>query len=413
MKIFVINCGSSSIKYALFNVEKGEELARGIVERIGEEKSVFIQEKGETPAIREVKVSNHRRGLQLIIEHLLDHSQGVIKDISEISVVGHRVVHGGDAFFQSTMVTEKVIQVIKQWAALAPLHNYPNLIGIEAAKSLIPKAPHVAVFDTAFHQTMPKHAYMYAVPYEYYDKYRIRRYGFHGTSHRYVSLKAAEVVGKELKELRIITCHLGNGCSMTAVAGGKSIDTSMGLTPLEGLVMGTRSGDIDPSIAFFIAEKEGLSLEEIGAVLNRKSGLLGVSGVSNDMREVLKAAAEGNTRAKLAIELFTYRVKKYIGAYAAALGGLDILVFTGGIGENAVGLRSKICSSMDFLGIHLDEGKNNETGKGCRVINSDVSKVKVLVIPTDEELLIAHESLEVVKRVKCHEKSWNKYKRRT
>lgn len=398
MKVLIVNCGSSSIKYALFNTEAEQELARGALEKIGEANSYLIQGKGEQVVRQEVTARDHREGLQLIIDELLNPSRGVVRDLSEISAVGHRVVHGGDTFFRSTVIDDQVTRAISEWAVLAPLHNPPNLLGIEAARSLLPGAVHVAVFDTAFHQTMPEHAFVYAIPYEFYEKYRVRRYGFHGTSHRYVVQKAAELLDRDLEELRVITCHLGNGCSVTAVAGGRSIDTSMGLTPLEGLVMGTRSGDIDPSIPLFIAEKEKLSLKQVGAMLNRRSGLLGVSGVSNDMREILTEAEKGHPQARLAVEVFAYRARKYIGGYAAALGGLDAIIFTGGIGENSAVLRSKICSDLGFLGVSLDEKKNTEIKAGCRVISTDVSPVKVMVVPTDEELLIARESLEVLQK---------------
>jgi len=400
MKILVINCGSSSIKYQFFDMEKEEEIAKGLLEKIGEERSFFSQQTGKGRIEKEVSVSNHRQGLRLIIDALLDKSEGVIKDISEISALGHRVVHGGDSFIESTLVDGEVIQTIKQYAVLAPLHNPPNLAGIEAAKSLLPDAPHVAVFDTAFHQAMPEEAYVYPLPYEFYEKYGIRKYGFHGTSHRYVAQRAAQILGKKLQDLKIITCHLGNGCSITAVDRGKSVDTSMGFTPLEGLPMGTRCGDIDPSIIFFIAEKENLSLAEINNILNRRSGLLGISGISNDVREIKREAERGNQRAKLALEILAYRVKKYVGAYAAVLGGIDALVFTAGIGENAAYVRSKICQGMEFLGIKLDKERNEDPLKWQGIVSAPNSRVKVLVIPTQEGLMIAGDTLEIVKRLR-------------
>lgn len=399
MKVLVINCGSSSIKYQLFDMETEETLAKGLVEKIGEEVSLLSQQTKKGRTGMEVKVSNHRQGLRLIIDSLLDKSQGVIRNISEISATGHRAVHGGDAFIESTLIDDMVIQTIKKFQTLAPLHNPPNLAGIEAAKNLLPDVPHVAVFDTAFHQTMPRKAFIYPLPHEFYEKHGIRRYGFHGTSHRYVAQKAAQILGRNLRDLKIITCHLGNGCSMTAVDRGKSVDTSMGFTPLEGLPMGTRCGDIDPSIIFFIAEKEGLSLEEINEALNRKSGLLGVSGVSNDVREIIKEAEKGNSRARLALDIFAYRVKKYIGAYAAVLGGVDALVFTAGIGENAADIRSEICKDLRFLGVKLDEDKNEDPLKWQGMVSTEDSQVKVLVVPTREEWIIARDTLEVVQRL--------------
>jgi len=396
MKILVINCGSSSIKYSLFDMEEETTLAEGVIEKIGEEYSTFSQETAEGKVKKRLVVRDHKEGLQLILNSLKDNG-GVIKDLSEISAVGHRVVHGGNDFVESTIIDEDVIRSIEKYAALAPLHNPPNLIGIKVSKDLLPDTPQVAVFDTAFHQTIPETAYIYAIPYELYEKHGIRRYGFHGTSHRYVSRKAAEILGRKVSELRIITCHLGNGCSITAIKQGRSIDTSMGFTPLEGLPMGTRSGDIDPSIIFFIAEQENLSLKGIEEILNKKSGLLGVSGVSNDMREIKKEADAGNRRAQLALEIFAYRVKKYVGAYAAVLGGLDVLVFTGGIGENAYYIRSKICQGLEFLGIRLDEDRNKDPAKWQGVISTEDSRVKVLVIPTREDLIIARETLETIK----------------
>jgi acetate kinase len=399
MKILVINCGSSSIKYQLFDMEREELLAKGMVEKIGEKYSVFHQETKKRKIKKTVKVSDHSQGLQLIIKFLLSRSYGIIKNFSEISAVGHRVVHGGSKFIKSTLITEDVIQTVEKYVVFAPLHNPPNLAGIEAAMSALPDVPHVAVFDTAFHQTMPEEAYIYPIPYEYYKKYGIRRYGFHGTSHQYVAQEAAKALGKDIRDLKIITCHLGAGCSMAALKSGKSVDTSMGFTPLEGLPMGTRSGDIDPSIIIFIAEKEGLGFQDVNEILNKKSGLLGISGVSNDVREITESAKGGNHRAKLALNVFAYRVRKYIGAYAAVLGGVDALVFTGGIGEKSADLRSKICDGLDFLGIKLDEKKNKNPGKWAGAINRDDSPAKILVIPTWEELMIARETFEIVQKL--------------
>ena len=396
MKILVINCGSSSIKYQLYEMKKKEVLASGFLEKIGEETSMLFHKRGKKSIQIEKKISNHKQGLCLVVDVLLSKEKGAIKSTSEIFAIGHRVVHGGEDFVESALITGKVIEIIDKYKDLAPLHNPPNLMGIEAAKEMFPEVPQVAVFDTAFHQTIPQEAYLYALPYEFYEKDKIRRYGFHGTSHRYVSKRAAEILSRPLEELDIITCHLGNGCSMTAVKRGKSIDTSMGFTPLEGLVMGTRSGDIDPAIIFFLSKKRNLSLEEIDEILNKKSGLLGISGVSNDLRENRKEAKKGNTRAKLAIDIFCYRIKKYIGAYIAILGRLDALVFTGGIGESATKVRASICDNMKFLGIELEPAKNASCHKQEAIISNTNSLVKVLVIPTDEEMVIAEDTLRVV-----------------
>jgi len=398
MKILVINCGSSSIKYQLLDMEREQVLAEGLLEKIGEPGALLSHRVGKEVIKEEVTAHDHREGLRLVIDHLLEKSGGVIKDLSEISAVGHRVVHGGDAFIESTLIDEKVMQTIRKFAALAPLHNPPNLAGIEAAMDLLPDAPQVAVFDTSFHQTMPREAYIYALPYEFYEKYGVRRYGFHGTSHRYVALRAAQIMGRNLESLKIITCHLGNGCSITAVDRGKSVDTSMGFTPLEGLPMGTRCGDIDPSIIFFVAEKARLDLTEINEILNRKSGLLGISGVSNDVREVKSEAERGNNRAQLALRILAYKVRKYIGAYAAVLGGVDAIVFTAGIGENAEYIRSEACRGLEFLGVRLDVSKNRDPAKWQGMISSDDSKVKVLVVPTREELMIARDTVEILRR---------------
>ncbi len=390
-KILVVNCGSSSIKYKLFDADSLKGVSSGLLERIGGRPAVLRHEAGGASAKREVDVSNHRQGLELILKVLLEAEPKAIGSLEEIVAVGHRVVHGGDSFFESILVDEKVLEVLRKWSHLAPLHNPPNIAGIEAARSLLPRVPQVAVFDTAFHQTMPETAYLYAIPFELYEKLGIRRYGFHGTSHKYVAQKAAEIIGEPIEKLRIITCHLGNGCSITAVKNGRSIDTSMGFTPLEGLVMGTRSGDIDPSIVFYLIG-EGFSPREVEDMLNKKSGLLGVSGVSNDIRDVEREAEAGSKRARLALEIFAYRAKKYIGAYAAALGGFDVLVFTGGIGENDPLMRRMICENMGFLGLEIDEEANRSTVGKTGVISGEQSRVRVLVIPTDEELAIAEET---------------------
>jgi acetate kinase len=390
-KILVVNCGSSSIKYKLFDADSLKGVSSGLLERIGSRPAFLRHETSGASAKREVDVSNHRQGLELILRVLLEAEPKAIGSLEEIVAVGHRVVHGGDSFFESILVDEKVLEALRKWSHLAPLHNPPNIAGIEAARSLLPRVPQVAVFDTAFHQTMPETAYLYAIPFELYEKLGIRRYGFHGTSHKYVAQKAAEIIGEPIEKLRIITCHLGNGCSITAVKNGRSIDTSMGFTPLEGLVMGTRSGDIDPSIVFYLIG-EGFSPREVEDMLNKKSGLLGVSGVSNDIRDVEREAEAGSKRARLALEIFAYRAKKYIGAYAAALGGFDVLVFTGGIGENDPLMRRMICENMGFLGLEIDEEANRSTVGKTGVISGEQSRVRVLVIPTDEELAIAEET---------------------
>ena len=398
MKILVINCGSSSIKYSLFGINgvREERLVEGIVEKIGESSSTFTWKTAKSSFKAGQTITNHKSGLKLILESLTRGPEAVLSSLSEIFAVGHRVVHGGDLFVESTYITEEVIDAIRECAVLAPLHNPPNLMGIEAARSLLPGVQQVAVFDTAFHQSMPEQAYIYAIPYELYEKHKIRRYGFHGASHKYVSRRAVQILGRKNERLRMITCHLGNGVSLAAIADGKSIDTSMGFTPLEGPAMGTRSGDIDPSIVFFLSEKEGLSLSEINDLLNRKSGLLGISGVSNDLREIMSQAEKGNHRAELALTIFANRIKKYVGAYAAILGGLDVLVFTGGIGENSPFMRERICEGLGFLGIHIDPEKNREQVGRERILSPPESRVQLLVVPTDEQLVIARETWELL-----------------
>jgi len=399
MKILVLNSGSSSIKYQLFDTEKNKALGEGIIAKIGEEGSYLEHMANDKKTKIDVDAPNHSKGLQVIIDTLTDKDLGVISDISEISAVGHRVVHGGDEFFESTMITDEVIKKIEECVPLAPLHNPPNLQGIKEAKKLLPGIPQVAVFDTAFHHTMPEKAYMYALPYEYCKKYKIRKYGFHGTSHKYVAIRAAEILGKSIDELRIITCHLGNGASITAIDKGKSIDTSMGFTPLEGLIMGTRCGDLDPAIVFFLYRRAGLNIDEIDNLMNKKSGLLGISGISNDVRTIISNAKSGNKRCQLALDMFAYRIKKYIGAYTAALGSLDVLVFTAGIGENSPEIRSMICNNMKVLGIELDEEKNRGAKGVESIISNEKSKVKVLVIPTDEEKMIVSDVVKIVREV--------------
>ncbi len=395
MKVLVVNCGSSSLKYQLIDMGNEELLAIGLAERIGISGSLVTHETiGKEEVVIEKDLEDHKITLQIVMDALTNPEHGVIKSMDEISAVGHRVVHGGEEFTSSVLITDDVIAEIEGCANLAPLHNPPNLMGIHACKELLPDVPMVAVFDTAFHQTMPSQAYIYALPYELYEKYGVRRYGFHGTSHMYVARRAAEILGKPIEDLKIVTCHIGNGASMTAVDGGKSIDTSMGLTPLEGLVMGTRCGDIDPAIIPFLADKEGLSFQELDDLMNKKSGLFGLSGLSNDLRDILKAAEEGNDRAQLALDVYNRRIKKYIAAYAAVMGGLDVIVFTAGVGENSIETRKESCSGLEFLGVEIDDEKNDVRGKET-IISSDNSKVKVLLIPTNEELAIARETRDI------------------
>jgi len=395
MKVLVINCGSSSIKYQLYDPDVEQVLAEGIVARIREEGSYLKHRARGQEFRKEVPIPSHREGFELIMQSLLDREHGVLHDISEISAVGHRTVHGGDTFIESTLITEEVIEKMEECIPLAPLHNPPNLLGIREARRILPDVPHVAVFDTAFHQTMPPKAYLYALPYKYYEAYKVRRYGFHGTSCRYVSQRAACILRTPLEKLKMIICHLGNGVTVAAVDSGKSIDTSMGLTPVEGLMMGTRSGDIDPGVIFFLHRQAGLSIDRIDNLLNRESGLLGVSGISNDMREIAEKAGCGDRRCQLAMEIFAYRAKKYIGAYAAALGGIDTLVFTAGIGENSHIIRRMICEGLEFLGIKLDENRNKEAIGIERIISTQESRVSVIVVPTNEEQMIALDTLIV------------------
>jgi acetate kinase len=394
MRVLVINAGSSSIKYQLFDMTDERVIIKGNVERIGEPMSRVTREVNGSKQSRDIACPDHSAAFRELISDVAG-PQGVIKSVREIDAVGHRVVHGGEDFTDSTRITEAVLNVIRAWVPLAPLHNPPNLTGIEAAMQLLPDVPHVAVFDTAFHQSMPPHAFVYAMPYEYYKDDRIRRYGFHGTSHRYVSERAARMLKMSAETVRCITCHLGNGCSMAAVRGGKSIDTSMGLTPLEGLVMGTRSGDLDPAIIFHLADVKGLSLPEINSVLNKKSGLIGLSGVSNDMRTLDEAAADGNERARLAQEVFAYRVRKYIGQYLAVLNGADAIVFTGGIGENNAGMRQRCISGLEGLGIELDVEKNASSRGREQDVSTPGSRIRILVIPTNEELVIARDTARI------------------
>jgi acetate kinase len=395
MKVLVINCGSSSLKYQLIDSETENSLAVGLCERIGIDGRLNHTPAGGSKVVVEAPMETHEAAIKMVLDALTDGNHGVIKSLDEIGAVGHRVVHGGEKFASSTVITEEVMKAIEECNDLAPLHNPANLIGINACKALMPNVPMVAVFDTAFHQTMPAKAYLYGIPYEYYDKYKIRRYGFHGTSHSYVTDRAIRLAGLNVDKSKVIVCHLGNGASVTAVLNGKSIDTSMGLTPLEGLIMGTRSGSIDPAIIEFIAHKENLSIDEIMTILNKKSGVFGISGVSSDFRDLESAAAEGNHRAELAMEVFGYRVAKYIGSYAAAMNGVDVIAFTAGLGENDKVMRKTILSYLEFLGITVNEDDNNTRGKEIIISTAD-SKVKACVIPTNEELAIARETVALI-----------------
>jgi acetate kinase len=402
MKILVLNCGSSSIKYQLISMTKENVLAKGLIERIGMPNAVLTHKTGNGTEIKEVKeILNHSKGIEVVIEALLHPEHGAIKNKSEIEGVGHRVVHGGDKFSGSVLVNAEVKAKIHDCIELAPLHNPHNFRGINAIEELLPGIPQVASFDTAFHQTMPNYAYLYALPYSQYLEHGIRRYGFHGTSHRYVSEKAASMLKKSLSKLKIITCHLGNGGSVCAIDRGKSVDTSMGFTPLEGLVMGTRCGDIDPAIVIYLGSKLGMSLVEIDNLLNKHSGLLGISGISNDMREILKQYELKDSRAELAIELFTYRIKKYIGAYTAVLNGADAIVFTGGVGENNPIIREKVCKGLDYLNIKIDKSKNDKMRAGKEgVITKLGSKVKIMIVSTNEELVIAKDTKSIISGMK-------------
>ena len=394
MKILVLNCGSSSIKYQFIDTDKKTALAKGIVERIGMSSAVLTHQRYDGDQIKIVgEILDHAIGIEYVLGVMLSKNHGVIDDKRDIEAVGHRVVHGGETFSDSVFITDEVIRVLQENIELAPLHNPPNIKGIQAVKRVLPDTPQCGVFDTAFHIKMPPKAYLYGIPYELYKKYKIRRYGFHGTSHYFVSNRASEILGKNLEDLKIITAHLGNGCSMAAINNGKSVDTTMGFTPLEGLLMGTRSGDLDPSLILYIMGKEGLSLSEAGTLLNKHSGLIGISGESSDMREILNAMEEGQKRAQYAFDIFCYRIKKYIGAYTAAMGGLDALVFTGGIGENSSKVRETVCSDLDCLGINLDTSRNN---KHEEIISSDKSRVQVMKIPTNEELVIALDTAQIV-----------------
>lgn len=398
MKVLVINCGSSSLKYQLIDSATEEVLAKGLCERIGIEGSCITHNKAGAPKKTwESPMPDHTEAVRLVVEKLTDPEVGAIKDLKEIDAVGHRIVHGGEKFASSVVINDEVIKAIEECNDLAPLHNPANLIGIRACEKIMPGVPMVAVFDTAFHQTMPEKAFLYGLPLKYYKDYKIRRYGFHGTSHDFVSNRAAEILGKKREDLRIIVCHLGNGASVSAVKYGKSVDTSMGMTPLEGLIMGTRSGDIDPAIVDYIAAKENLSLKEVNNILNKKSGVFGLSdGVSSDFRDLAKATEEGNKAAKTALDTYTYHVGKYIGAYTAAMGGVDVIAFTAGVGENDADTRAAIGEYLAFLDTRIDPAKNKVRGEEA-IISTDDSKVKVLCVPTNEELAIARETVRLVK----------------
>lgn len=398
MKILVLNCGSSSLKYQLIDMENEAVLCIGLVERIGIEGSVLKQEKDgvEGKLIVEQPMKNHQDAIKLVLDAVVDPQYGGVKDIKEVEAVGHRVVHGGEKFAGSVLITDEVKAALEECIELAPLHNPANIMGIEACEAILPGVPMVGVFDTAFHQTMPKSSYLYGLPHELYTKYGVRRYGFHGTSHRYVSQRAAAMLGKNIEDCKIITCHLGNGASVAAIDGGKSVDTSMGFTPLEGLIMGTRCGDIDAAILPFLMEKEGLDAKGLSDLMNKKSGVYGMTGISSDFRDIEDAAAQNNELAQVALESYAKKVKKYIGSYAAEMNGVDAVVFTAGVGENGIDMRADIMANMDFLGMKLDEEANKVRGKE-RVISTEDSKVKILLIPTNEELMIARDTLELVK----------------
>ena len=395
MKILVLNCGSSSLKYQLINMETEEVLASGKYERIGEDEA-FITHKVNGKKI-EIKhaAKTHEEAVDFTLKQLVNPEYKVIDSLDEINAIGHRLVHGGEKISQSVVITDEVVEVLKEYIDLAPLHNPAGIIGIEACKKVMPGKPMVGVFDTAFHQTMPKERYIYPIPYEYYEKYHVRKYGFHGTSHMYVSQRLAEIVGKNIKDLKIVTCHLGQGSSICAVQGGKSVDTSMGLTPLAGIPMVTRSGDLDPSVVTYLMKKENMSVDEIEAVLNKKSGVQGISGLAPDFREIEAATKEGNERAQIAIEKFMYEVASYVAKYAAAMNGVDYIVFTGGVGENQINIRKGICEKLEFMGVKVDTEANNMRGEEKEISAPD-SKVKVYVVPTNEELMIAKETQRLI-----------------
>ena len=398
MNVLVINCGSSSLKYQLINSDSEEVLAKGLCERIGIDGRLVYQKEGMDKEITEAPMPTHKEAIQMVLDALHNPKSGAVKDLSEIDAVGHRVVHGGEKFAKSVVLTEEVLAKVEECNELAPLHNPANLIGIRACQDLMPNVPMVGVFDTAFHQTMPDYAYMYAIPHELYEKYGVRRYGFHGTSHRYVSKRVCEFLGVNPVGQKIITCHIGNGGSIAAIKDGKCMDPTRGLPPFDGVMLGPRRGDIAAGAVTFIMEKEGLNTTGVSNLLNKKSGVLGISGVSSDMRELLAACAAGNEKAILAEKMYYYRIKKYIGAYAAALGGVDIILFTGGVGENQMECRREVCKDMEFMGIELDNEVNAKVRGEEAIISTPASKVKVVVIPTDEELLIASDTMDILKK---------------
>lgn len=396
MKVIVLNCGSSSIKYQLFEMPSANVMAKGLVEKIGLKGSAIKHERNDGVKLKiEGEILDHQAGIEYVLGILVSEKYGSVKDLSEIDAVGHRVVHAGEKFGGSVRITNEVIDALEECIDLAPLHNPPNLEGIYSITSLLPEVPQAGVFDTAFHQTMPEYSYLYGIPYSLYEKYAIRRYGFHGSSHKFVSQRAAEILGRDIKDLKIITCHLGNGGSIAAIKNGKSMDTSMGMTPTEGLMMGTRCGDLDVGALLRIADKEEISIEVTNTLCNKHSGVLGISGVSSDMRDVEQAAESGNDRAQLALEMYQYRVKKYIGAYAAAMGGVDVIIFTGGIGENDKITRSKTMEGMEYMGVKFSEEANNTRGEEA-ILTAEDSPVKVMVVPTNEELVIAQDTYELV-----------------
>lgn len=395
MNVLVVNCGSSSLKYQLLDMTNESVLAKGQFEKIGAKDAIFTHKRPNADKVERIEsILNHKEALTILLNILVDDQYGVIKSMDEIDAVGHRVVHGAEKFADSVLITPAVMEALNECAKIAPLHNPPNIQGIEACQAIMPKVPQVAVFDTAFHQTMPKEAFLYALPYEAYSELGVRRYGFHGTSHKYVAQRCAELMGKHMSDLRIISCHLGNGSSVTAIKGGRSIDTSMGFTPLSGLVMGTRCGDIDPAIVPYLMNKWDMTYSEVDSLMNKKSGVLGISGVSNDFRVLEDAAKEGNKRAQLALDMFHYKVRRVIGAYVAVMGGVDAIVFTAGIGENGIGNRDAICNGLEYLGTRLDKDRNNIRGEE-REVSVEGSKVKIFVIPTNEEIMIARDTQRI------------------
>jgi acetate kinase len=397
MKIIVLNCGSSSIKYQLFEMPSAEVVAKGLVDKIGLKGASIKHNMANGDVLKlEGEILDHQAGIEFVLGVLTHKEYGCVKDLNEIGAVGHRVVHAGEMYNSSVAITKQVIEALVECIDLAPLHNPPNLEGIYAISKLLPEVPQVGVFDTAYHQTMSEQAYLYGIPYSLYEKYKVRRYGFHGSSHRFVAQRAAEILGKKPEDLKIISCHLGNGASMCAIQNGKSFDTSMGMTPVEGLVMGTRSGDIDAGALLFIADKEEISIPYTSTLINKHSGMLGLSGVSSDMRDIETAAAEGNHRAKVSLDIYHYRIKKYLGSYAAAMGGVDVVIFTGGVGENGWETRQEVASGLEFMGIDFDVAKNTKLRGKEAIISKPGSKVTVMVVPTNEELVIAQDTFEIV-----------------